>query len=124
MFLVGRRARRSSTALLALRHPRVAALPGGRRAELDEAARGPARGRRASPARRRTRSPTIERRLRASTKADACATCAGRALGLLPIVWVGILLSVFQQFVGINVIFYYSTTLWQSVGLQRGRRAH
>jgi MFS family permease len=31
-------------------------------------------------------------------------------------VWVGILLSVFQQFVGINVIFYYSTTLWQSVG--------
>lgn len=30
---------------------------------------------------------------------------------LLPIVWVGILLSVFQQFVGINVIFYYSTVL-------------
>ena len=22
----------------------------------------------------------------------------------------------FQQFVGINVIFYYSSTLWQSVG--------
>jgi SP family sugar:H+ symporter-like MFS transporter len=40
----------------------------------------------------------------------------GRGLGLLPIVWVGILLSVFQQFVGINVIFYYSTTLWRSVG--------
>jgi SP family sugar:H+ symporter-like MFS transporter len=40
----------------------------------------------------------------------------GRALGLLPIVWVGVLLSVFQQFVGINVIFYYSTTLWRSVG--------
>ncbi len=36
--------------------------------------------------------------------------------GLLPIVWVGIALSVFQQFVGINVIFYYSTTLWRSVG--------
>ncbi len=36
--------------------------------------------------------------------------------GLLPIVWVGIILSVFQQFVGINVIFYYSTTLWHSVG--------
>jgi Sugar (and other) transporter. len=29
---------------------------------------------------------------------------------------VGILLSVFQQFVGINVIFYYSSTLWHSVG--------
>lgn len=36
--------------------------------------------------------------------------------GLLPIVWVGILLSIFQQFVGINVIFYYSTSLWQAVG--------
>jgi SP family sugar:H+ symporter-like MFS transporter len=40
----------------------------------------------------------------------------GPILGLLPIVWVGILLSVFQQFVGINVIFYYSSTLWQQVG--------
>jgi MFS transporter, SP family, sugar:H+ symporter len=40
----------------------------------------------------------------------------GSAGGLRPIVWVGILLSVFQQFVGINVIFYYSTTLWQAVG--------
>ncbi len=37
-------------------------------------------------------------------------------VGLLPIVWVGIGLSVFQQFVGINVIFYYSTALWHSVG--------
>jgi len=36
--------------------------------------------------------------------------------GLLPIVWVGIGLSVFQQFVGINVIFYYSSVLWQAVG--------
>jgi len=40
----------------------------------------------------------------------------GPVLGLRRIVWVGILLSVFQQFVGINVIFYYSTTLWQAVG--------
>jgi sugar porter (SP) family MFS transporter len=40
----------------------------------------------------------------------------GPRLGLLPIVWVGILLSTFQQFVGINVIFYYSTSLWRSVG--------
>lgn len=40
----------------------------------------------------------------------------GKALGLLPIVWVGIFLSVFQQLVGINVIFYYSTMLWQAVG--------
>jgi SP family sugar:H+ symporter-like MFS transporter len=40
----------------------------------------------------------------------------GPALGLLPILWVGIGLSVFQQFVGINVIFYYSSVLWQAVG--------
>jgi SP family sugar:H+ symporter-like MFS transporter len=40
----------------------------------------------------------------------------GRAFGLMPIVWVGIGLSVFQQFVGINVIFYYSSVLWQAAG--------
>ncbi|AJT64144.3 Glucose transport protein [Streptomyces lydicus] len=38
-------------------------------------------------------------------------------VGFLPIVWVGIGLSVFQQLVGINVAFYYSSTLWQSVGI-------
>lgn len=36
--------------------------------------------------------------------------------GLLPIVWVGMGLSVLQQFVGINVIFYYSSILWRAVG--------
>ncbi|MGW2545576.1 sugar porter family MFS transporter [Kitasatospora sp. NPDC001574] len=41
----------------------------------------------------------------------------GGRFGLLPIVWVGIGASVFQQFVGINVIFYYSSFLWQSVGI-------
>jgi SP family sugar:H+ symporter-like MFS transporter len=40
----------------------------------------------------------------------------GKSFGLKSVVWTGILLSVFQQFVGINVIFYYSTTLWQAVG--------
>lgn len=40
----------------------------------------------------------------------------GPRMGLLPVVWVGIALSVFQQAVGINVIFYYSSTLWHSVG--------
>lgn len=42
----------------------------------------------------------------------------GKAWGLQPVVWIGIILSVFQQFVGINVIFYYSTTLWRAVGFQ------
>ena len=33
-----------------------------------------------------------------------------------PIVWAGIGLAVFQQLVGINVVFYYGATLWQAVG--------
>ncbi len=41
----------------------------------------------------------------------------GPRFELLPIVWTGVILSVFQQFVGINVIFYYSSVLWQSVGI-------
>jgi SP family sugar:H+ symporter-like MFS transporter len=36
--------------------------------------------------------------------------------GLYGIVWVGLGLAVFQQFVGINVIFNYSDLLWQTVG--------
>ncbi|MEV0620637.1 sugar porter family MFS transporter [Nonomuraea sp. NPDC050404] len=43
----------------------------------------------------------------------------GGAMGLLPIVWIGIVLSMFQQLVGINVIFYYSSVLWQSVGINQ-----
>ncbi len=35
---------------------------------------------------------------------------------LLPIVWIGLILSVFQQFVGINVVFYYGAVLWESAG--------
>ncbi|HET7140625.1 MAG TPA: MFS transporter, partial [Arthrobacter sp.] len=42
----------------------------------------------------------------------------GKTFGLQAVVWVGIILSVLQQFVGINVIFYYSTTLWKAVGFQ------
>ncbi|MCW2388510.1 SP family sugar:H+ symporter-like MFS transporter [Sphingobium sp. B11D3B] len=33
-----------------------------------------------------------------------------------PIVWTGIGLAIFQQFVGINVVFYYGATLWEAVG--------
>jgi MFS transporter, SP family, sugar:H+ symporter len=40
----------------------------------------------------------------------------GGFLGIRPIVWVGIMLAVFQQLVGINVIFYYGATLWQLAG--------
>jgi len=38
--------------------------------------------------------------------------------GFYGIVWVGVGLSVFQQFVGINVIFYYSNVLWEAVGFK------
>ena len=57
----------------------------------------------------------IEDSLRAEHKPRLRDLC-GKTAGLLPVVWIGILLSVFQQFVGINVIFYYSSTLWHSVG--------
>jgi MFS transporter, SP family, sugar:H+ symporter len=53
---------------------------------------------------------------RARPNTTSLRALAGPRLGLLPVVWIGILLSIFQQFVGINVIFYYSTTLWRSVG--------
>lgn len=45
-------------------------------------------------------------------------TLRGKRFGLMPVVWIGIILSMLQQFVGINVIFYYSTTLWKAVGFQ------
>jgi SP family sugar:H+ symporter-like MFS transporter len=32
------------------------------------------------------------------------------------IVWAGLVLAVFQQLVGINIVFYYGSVLWQSVG--------
>ena len=42
---------------------------------------------------------------------------ASSFLGIRPIVWAGILLAVFQQLVGINVIFYYGETLWKLAGV-------
>ncbi|MEU5809614.1 MULTISPECIES: sugar porter family MFS transporter [unclassified Streptomyces] len=58
----------------------------------------------------------IDRAMRSEHKSTFKDLLGGR-FGLLPIVWVGIGLSVFQQLVGINVIFYYSSSLWQSVGI-------
>jgi MFS transporter, SP family, sugar:H+ symporter len=56
------------------------------------------------------------RRTLSTGRRPRLADIRGPALGLMPIVWVGIGLSIFQQFVGINVIFYYSSVLWQAVG--------
>jgi SP family sugar:H+ symporter-like MFS transporter len=36
--------------------------------------------------------------------------------GVRPIIWIGIGLAVFQQFIGINVVFYYGSVLWQAAG--------
>lgn len=57
----------------------------------------------------------IKRTVRQEAKASL-SDLTSDAGKVLPIVWIGIALSVFQQFVGINVIFYYSSTLWQAVG--------
>ncbi|WP_377111515.1 sugar porter family MFS transporter [Pseudoalteromonas sp. M58] len=38
-----------------------------------------------------------------------------------PIVWMGVALSVFQQFVGINVVFYYGSELWQAAGFDESQ---
>ncbi|WNO72045.1 MULTISPECIES: sugar porter family MFS transporter [unclassified Streptomyces] len=58
----------------------------------------------------------IDRAMRREHKSTFKDLLGGR-FAFLPIVWVGIGLSVFQQLVGINVAFYYSSTLWQSVGI-------
>lgn len=63
----------------------------------------------------RERIEEIARTVTRETK-GSLADLKGPGGKVLPIVWIGIALSVFQQFVGINVIFYYSATLWQSVG--------
>ncbi|WP_369029446.1 sugar porter family MFS transporter [Streptomyces adonidis] len=60
----------------------------------------------------------IQHALRTGHKPRVRDLLDGR-FGLLPIVWAGIGLAVFQQLVGINVIFYYSSLLWQSVGIDQ-----
>jgi len=60
--------------------------------------------------------------IKASMGSEPVATLRdlrGNRFGLLPIVWVGIILSALQQFVGINAVFYYSNTIWESVGFSQ-----
>ena len=94
-------------------HPRVAALPRGHPAGSARPARSCARC--SAPMAWTSRSSGSRRPCASETK-PSWRDLRGPAMGLLPIVWVGIGLSVFQQFVGINVIFYYSNVLWEAVG--------
>jgi MFS transporter, SP family, sugar:H+ symporter len=57
--------------------------------------------------------------IRATVRTDRPARLGdlrGTTAGLKKIVWVGLGLAILQQLVGINVIFYYSSVLWESVG--------
>lgn len=68
-------------------------------------------------------APIVDQ-IRESLKGDHAPRISdlrGRSFGLMPIVWIGILLSVFQQFVGINAVFYYSNTIWQAVGFSESQ---
>ncbi len=65
-----------------------------------------------------TRIAEIEHAMHSEHKSTFKDLLSGRGFFKFKrIVWIGIGLSVFQQFVGINVAFYYSSTLWQSVGV-------
>ncbi|TIH15640.1 MFS transporter [Marinifilum sp. JC120] len=57
-----------------------------------------------------------EIKLTLETESKASFAAIKGKVGFKPIVWIGLGLSVLQQFVGINVIFYYGSMLWRSVG--------
>lgn len=40
----------------------------------------------------------------------------GHTFGLKKVVWIGIAIALFQQFNGVNIILYYDSSLWRSVG--------
>ncbi|MET9147181.1 sugar porter family MFS transporter [Streptomyces sp. NPDC004042] len=62
---------------------------------------------------------TLTDRMTATLRTDRSARfqdLLDRRRVLLPVVWAGIGLAALQALVGVDVIFYYSTSLWQSVG--------
>ena len=70
--------------------------------------------------RARVKVDEISRSLREDHKPQLSDVLADKLAGggfiFKGLVWVGIGLAVFQQLVGINVVFYYGAVLWQSVG--------
>ena len=66
--------------------------------------------------RARVKVDDISRSLREDHKPRLSDVLADKGFIFKGLVWVGIGLAVFQQLVGINVVFYYGAVLWQSVG--------
>tara|TARA_R110001632_G_scaffold191589_1_gene312390 strand:+ start:26691 stop:28091 length:1401 start_codon:yes stop_codon:yes gene_type:complete len=59
----------------------------------------------------------IDASLETQTSAPKLTDLIDKVRGKIrPIMWVGIGLAVFQQLVGINVVFYYGAILWQAAG--------
>ncbi|GAA60291.1 glucose transport protein [Pseudoalteromonas sp. BSi20652] len=63
----------------------------------------------------------IKRSLHSNTKPSIRDLFIDGSKKVHPIVWVGVALSVFQQFVGINVVFYYGSELWQAAGFDESQ---
>ena len=57
--------------------------------------------------------------IRASLGGESSARLSdlrGNVFGLKKVVWIGILVALFQQFCGINIILYYDSSIWRSMG--------
>ncbi|MBH0035572.1 sugar porter family MFS transporter [Pseudoalteromonas sp. NZS71_1] len=63
----------------------------------------------------------VKRSLHSDTKPSIHDLFIDNSKKVHPIVWVGVALSVFQQFVGINVVFYYGSELWQAAGFDESQ---
>ena len=63
----------------------------------------------------------VKRSLHSDTKPSIRNLFIDNSKKVHPIVWVGVALSVFQQFVGINVVFYYGSELWQAAGFDESQ---
>jgi SP family sugar:H+ symporter-like MFS transporter len=95
-------------------HPRKPALPGRQRPRRRgrEGAVPPVRAER-----RRAQGGGDPRHPWPPTTSPVSPTCSNPTTGKVrPILWAGMILAVFQQLVGINIVFYYGAVLWQSVG--------
>ncbi|MDZ7869209.1 MAG: sugar porter family MFS transporter [Rheinheimera sp.] len=63
----------------------------------------------------------VQQSLAGETKPGLADFLIAGSRKLQPVIWVGIALSVFQQFVGINVVFYYGAELWQAAGFDESQ---